>query len=182
MADHLDGEYNSAAVLFTNNNKPSGIMCIGCAELELELTKARIELRSTLKIIELWWEEMSSATSEVRNMASVRDEDCLGAESVTDHLQENDKALGCAIGNSASQSVKTIFESLVETENFERRSRSFIRKTGQHRVSDWKKRKCHDKYKNTTYSNAWRTDLNNKFKHSSDTGIQNTNRDKSLLP
>jgi hypothetical protein len=132
MVDHLDGEYDSAASLATNNNKPSEITCIGCAELELELTKTRIELRSTLITIEVLREEMTSATSEVRNTASAGNEDCLGAESITDCIQEDDKVLGCAIGNSASHSVKTILESLVETENLERRPRSFICKTRQH--------------------------------------------------
>jgi hypothetical protein len=70
-------------------------MCISCAELELELTRTRIELRSTLKIIEPLQEEMSSAASEVRNTASAGDEDCLGADSITDCLQENDKVGLC---------------------------------------------------------------------------------------
>jgi hypothetical protein len=88
MVDCVDGECNSTAALATNN-KLSEITCIGCAELELELTRTHIELRSTIKIIELLREEMSGATSEVRNTASARDEDSLGAGSITDRLQEN---------------------------------------------------------------------------------------------
>jgi hypothetical protein len=53
--------------------------------------------------------------SVVRNTSSAGDEDCLGAESIISRLQENDKVLGCAIGNSALHSVETILESLVET-------------------------------------------------------------------
>jgi hypothetical protein len=61
------GGINTATVLVANNGEPIKIMCICCAELELELQKTQIELRSTQKIVELLWEEMSSATLQVRN-------------------------------------------------------------------------------------------------------------------
>jgi hypothetical protein len=49
------------------NGELSEITCICCAELELELEKTRIELRSTQKIVELLRVEMSTAALEVKN-------------------------------------------------------------------------------------------------------------------
>jgi hypothetical protein len=61
------GCINSATVLVTNNGEPSEITCISCAELELELERTRIKLRSTQKIVELLPEEMNSTELEVMN-------------------------------------------------------------------------------------------------------------------
>jgi hypothetical protein len=67
VQDHMEVGTNSASVLVANIDESSEITCICCAELELELEKTRIELRSTQKIVELLREEMYSATLEVRN-------------------------------------------------------------------------------------------------------------------
>jgi hypothetical protein len=115
MADRFAGVVNSSTVLVTNNSEPSVVACICCAELELELEKTRIELRSTQKIVELLREEMSSAALEVRHISSVVDEDCISVETTTDCLHENAKVLCCAKVKNTSQSVKTILETLVET-------------------------------------------------------------------
>jgi hypothetical protein len=63
----MAGGINTAAVLVANNGEPSEIACICCTELELELEKTRIELRSTQKIVELLREEMSNTALEVKN-------------------------------------------------------------------------------------------------------------------
>jgi hypothetical protein len=62
----LDG-INSATVLVANNGELSEITCICCAELELELERTRIELRSTQKIVKLLEEEIYSTELEVMN-------------------------------------------------------------------------------------------------------------------
>jgi hypothetical protein len=107
---------------------------------------------------------MSSATSEVRNTASAGDEDCLGAESITDHLQENDKALSCAIGNSASHSVQTILESLVETVKVlkEDQDHVSVRLDNTECLIGKKVNAASNTDKNGTHSNAWKIDLNSK--------------------
>jgi hypothetical protein len=67
MADHKLDSINSATVLVANNGEPCKITCICCAELELELERTRIELRSTQKIVKLLREEIYSTELEVMN-------------------------------------------------------------------------------------------------------------------
>jgi hypothetical protein len=65
MADRKDGCCNSTTILVANTGKSSEILCISCAELELELKKTQIELRSTEKIVELLQDELYSVKLEV---------------------------------------------------------------------------------------------------------------------
>jgi hypothetical protein len=67
MAGRLESCINRATVLITNKGEPSETTCICCAELELELERTRIELRSTQKIVELLREEIYSIELEVMN-------------------------------------------------------------------------------------------------------------------
>jgi hypothetical protein len=46
MADSNMSCTNSATVLVENSDEPSKILCICCAELELELERTKIELRA----------------------------------------------------------------------------------------------------------------------------------------
>jgi hypothetical protein len=58
MADGMPVDSASAATFIANKEENSEVMCIRCAELELELVKTRIELKSTLKIVEMLREEL----------------------------------------------------------------------------------------------------------------------------
>jgi hypothetical protein len=48
-----------ATVLGTNNEELRVVTCISCAELELELEKTKIELRSALRIVEMMKEDIA---------------------------------------------------------------------------------------------------------------------------
>jgi hypothetical protein len=106
---------NSAPFLATLIKELSEITCIRCAELELELEKTRIELRSTQKVVELLREELPNAAAEVRNTDSVVDEDCVRVEATLDCLHENANPLYGAKAKNASHSVQTMLDTLAKT-------------------------------------------------------------------
>jgi hypothetical protein len=77
MAEQMVAYYTaapkSATVLGTNNEELSVVTCISCAELELELEKTKIELRSVLKIVEMLKEDVvkdATLTANDLHMAS----------------------------------------------------------------------------------------------------------------
>jgi hypothetical protein len=58
MADGMEVESANAATFIANKEEKSEITCIRCAELELELVRTRIELKSAMKIVEMLREWM----------------------------------------------------------------------------------------------------------------------------
>jgi hypothetical protein len=67
MADGMAVESANAATFITNKEVKSEITCIRCAELELELVRTRIELKSAIKIAEMLREEL------LKDVASTED-------------------------------------------------------------------------------------------------------------
>ena len=58
MAERVVGGSSSSSISANNNCESSEKACISCAELELELVKTQMELRSTQKIVDLLREEI----------------------------------------------------------------------------------------------------------------------------
>lgn len=67
MADGMAVESASATTFIVKEEEKSEITCIRCAELELELVRTEIELRSALKIVEMLREEL------LKDVASTED-------------------------------------------------------------------------------------------------------------
>jgi hypothetical protein len=63
-ADGRTYEKSRCATLAVNSGELSAVACIGCAELELELKRIQIELKSTDEIVKLLREEIKSMAED----------------------------------------------------------------------------------------------------------------------
>jgi hypothetical protein len=69
MADSKIHEKSRSEICAVNSDESSAL-CIGCAELELELKKTQIELKSTEKIVELLRKEIKQMEDIVQRRCS----------------------------------------------------------------------------------------------------------------